>query len=203
MELLSPLKTVCAALALACALPASAAVINFDDVEAPMFFGGAPLSNEYAALGVSFSGATGTGGSLIDQGAELGFMARSGANFLGFNSYDGFGVDQRISFAADQSAVSIFTATYEAELGPVSFTLNAFDAGGALLGTTTIEGTRDWKELAFVGAGIRSVTVSSSAGIWGLDDLNTSVSPVPEPATYAMFGAGLALMFAARRKRVQ
>lgn len=206
MYLPSQLKHVCAALALACALPAGATVIDFDDVSAPILFSDtAPLTSQYAALGVGFAGASATGGSLIDQDADLGIVARSGANFLGFNVDADSGPDERISFAAGQESVSIFAATYEALVEPVSFTMSAFDGLGNLLGSTTIAGARDWQELTLSLSGIRSVVVSSSAGSWGLDDLSfTGASAeVPEPATFGLIGAAFAGLILSRRKRAK
>lgn len=197
---LSQLKRFCALLALACTLPASAAVIDFDGSAAPLLFSeSTTLTDQYGALGVSFAGATGVGGAILDQGAEFGFPARSGSNFLAFNLDASVGPDERISFAAVQNTVSVFAATFE----EASFTMSAFDGSGNLLGSTTLAGSRDWQELTLALAGIRSVVVSSTAFGWALDDLTFSGAPgeVPEPATLGLMGLGLAGALAARRKR--
>lgn len=204
MHLPSRLHHVCAALALACALPASATVIDFEGTGAPIFFSdAAPLSTRYAAQGVSFAGVGGIGGAVVHQEVELGIAARSGTDFLGFNLDAGIGPDERISFAAGQDTVSIFAATYEALVEPVSFSMSAFDALGNLLGSTTIAGARDWRELTLSASGIHSVVVSSTAYTWGLDDLSfTGASAdVPEPATFGLIGAALAGAMLSRRRR--
>lgn len=204
MQVRTQLQRLGAILALACTLPAGAAAasIDFDDRDGALLFAdAAPLSSEYAAHGISFAGVGGPGGVLVHQEINLGIGARSGSNFLGVNLDAGSSASQRISFAADLSAVSLFAATYDAEEYAVSFSLSAFDAMGNLLGSTSIAGARDWQELALTAAGIRSVVLSSDAYTWGVDDLSFAVSPVPEPATWGMLGAGLLLMAAAGRRR--
>lgn len=201
MHLPSPFKHLCAALALACALPATAAVIDFDDDAAPMLFTDAmPLGAEYQHLGVTFSGASGVGGAILNQEAEVGFLARSGSNFLAFERDAGFGTDERISFATVQSAISLFAATLDDK---ASFSLSAFDGLGNLLGSTSIAASRDWQELTLAFSGIRSVVVSSTAFGWSLDDLSFTAAPaeVPEPATVGLIGMALAGLMAARRRR--
>lgn len=205
MHLLSQFQSVCAAIALACAVPASAGVINFDGTGAPITLAQAtPLSSYYAAQGVRFAGVSGAGGSILNDGAEYGFTARSGSDFLAFLLDDGSGLanasgpDERISFASEQSRVSIFAATIEDQ----GFTMSAFDGIGNLLGSTSVAGNRDWQELTLAFSGIRSVVVSSSAYAWALDDLDFSASAeVPEPGSLALLGAGLLGGLAARRKR--
>jgi hypothetical protein len=207
MHLLSQLKFVGAALALACALPAGAGVIDFDDVAAPILFAdAAPLGARYQAAGAIFSGVSGSSGAILNDGAELGFTARSGSNFLAFEADAGVGPDQRISFASAQNGVSLFAASLEtltADAQRASFTLSAFDDLGALLGSTTIDTARDWQELSLALAGIRSVVVSSTALGWALDDLSFSgpAADVPEPASVGLIGLALAGLMAARRKR--
>jgi hypothetical protein len=192
------LKQLSAVVALAVTLPASAGVVDFDGTGAPEVFADTvALSAHYASLGLTFAGIGGSGGYILNQGAELGFMARSGTDFLAFNVEAGTGGEERISFASAQDTVSVHAATYE----DGTFTMTAFDAAGTVLGFASLVASRDWQALTFNHAGIRSVVVTSTAGGWALDDLSFNASAVvPEPGSLALLGAGLLGLAALRRK---
>ena len=200
MRLAPVFKRLAVVATLAATLPASAAVIDFDGTGASGLFLTAPtLSDYYAPLGVTFSGAGGVGGSILNQSAELGFMARSGTDFLALNTEGGTGQAERISFASEQHSVAIHAATY----GEGTFTLTAFDVAGNVLAFVTQAATRDWQALTLNHAGIRSVVVEGTTIGWGLDDLSFegNAALVPEPAGLALFGAGLLGLVGVRRKR--
>jgi hypothetical protein len=200
MQLRSKYNAAFIALALLCGAPASAAVIDFDGTGAPdVFVDTAPLSSQYAGLGVTFAGATGIGGSILNQASEFGFGARSGTDFLAFNVDAGTGTDERISFASDQNMVSLYAATIDS----AAFTLSAFDIGGNLLGSTSLNADGNWQELTLALAGIRSVVLSSTAFSFALDDLvfEGEAAQVPEPASVGLIAAGLLGFAAARRRR--
>jgi hypothetical protein len=200
MRLAPLLKRLAIVATLAATLPASAAVIDFDGTGASGVFVSAPaLSDYYLPLGVTFSGAAGLGGSILNQSAELGFMARSGTDFLVLNTEAGTGQAERIAFSNEQHSVSIHAATY----GEGTFTLTAFDAAGNVLAFITQAATREWQALTLNHAGIRSVVVEGTTVGWGLDDLSFegNAALVPEPAGLALFGAGLLGLVGMRRRR--
>lgn len=199
MRLASTLKSLATVFCLLAALPASAGVIDFDGMAAPALFADTtPLSDQYAGLGITFSGATGLGGELLDQAAEMGFMARSGTDFLAFNTEAGLGQDERIAFAGTQSSVSVYLASLPRGI----FTLTAFDGGGNLLGATSLASSREWQAMTLSYEGIRSAVVASTASSWALDDVSfTASGEVPEPGGIVLLGVALLGLVGSRRER--
>ena len=83
------LITICAAVTVILTVSGvvQAMVINFDDVAAPdMFLNTTHLTDQYASLGVHFSGPSDIdGGAILNQSSNFGVNALSGVNFLAFN----------------------------------------------------------------------------------------------------------------------
>ncbi len=167
------------------------------------FFGNnaaTPLTEFYAPMGVHFSGpGLGSGGAIMNDGANFGISAHSGTNFLAFNrnaSYPGFWYlpafggtasdPETITFDDPQSKVSIWAAgSFVAH----TFEMQAFGPGSNLLSTDELT-TKGWKKLTVSGAGITSVTLTEIGHPWDswvYDDL--SFTPI-DPAGVGTDGIG-------------
>jgi hypothetical protein len=188
--------------------PAGAQVMTIDfdtapgggTVVAPINFSETTrLTTLYAPLGVTFSGPGGNdGGAILNQDSNFGVNARSGVNFLAFNrdpnarlSDGGRPIDpETIAFATPQGQVSIFAS---GGFSANSFRIDAFDAGGSLIGSGTgTSGVGAYVQLSVAAAGIRSVvlTGTGAAPFFVYDDL--SFTSVPEPSSLALTGVALA-----------
>lgn len=114
-------------------------VLDFDDTSAQCAFAGtAPLRNQYAGLGVYFSGrVANNGGAVLDACSGFSVSGYSAPNFLAFNSsatYPGGGV------ATTPELVRFVTPKSHVELGfaspaPGTFVMIAFDSAGGVVGS--------------------------------------------------------------------
>ena len=86
-------------------------------------------------------------------------------------------------------------------LGGLGVSYQAFSSGGALLETVVAASTTDFDPFSFSVAQIRRIDIVQPNDGWGhaLDNLNFTAA-VPEPATLALMGLGLAGI-GYRRKR--
>ena len=141
-------KSVFASLAVSTLLAASAqavtTVIDFDHdaagklLAAPGTYAAAKsLTTLYSSLGVTFGGpgvGTATGGAILNSAAG-GFSvpARSGANFLAFDTYTNINGPEVITFAQAASNVTI----YAAAPSPAVFTMTGYNSAGVLVATST------------------------------------------------------------------
>ncbi len=180
------------------AAPLAAQSIDFDGTGAPCLFEAtSPLATRYASLGVTFAG----GGAILNECGNFGISARSGTDFLAFSSGGGYAVGPlQVAFANPIGAFSIYAGSD----GTETFLLSAFATDGSLLGTSTVTAAAGtWGELAFADArGVSSVRVTTTAGAYVFDDLMLGGTVVPEPATFALVGGGLAgLVLSMRRRR--
>lgn len=174
--------------------------IDFDGTGAPCcFVDTTPLTNFYAGQGVTFSGAGGSGGSILNLSGGFGFNARSGSDFLAFNTSVGTGSIQVMTFSNAASSVSIWANNNDFN----RFTLEAFDVNNISLDLDSVDAGQGWQELTVSGAGIAYVHLSGAfPGAWAYDDLSFSDDrqSVPEPGSLALVGLGLAA-FALRKRK--
>jgi hypothetical protein len=115
---------------------AATTTITFDDTLAPAgFHGTAPLTDQYAALGVTFSGpSAGAGGAVLNQGSGFFVAGVSGPNFLAFNVAEGYPVGpETITFAQPVQRVSIKAGAADEGLA----VLAAYD-GATMLGVDAV-----------------------------------------------------------------
>ena len=147
---------------------AAPATINFDDVTAPCSFSETvPLTNQYSAQGVTFSGpGAGLGGALINECGSFGVSGQSSPNFLGFNT-NGYGTGpETITFSTPTDGVSILAGSrYSGEV-----TLTAYD-GVTQVGQKMLTLSTTMTSLSVSATSISSVVISFTSTTLVVDDL--------------------------------
>lgn len=215
MKLKASFAVLASALALA-AGHASATTLTFEDLAE-----GVTLSNQYAALGAIFTpnAFTGAGGPTGDWATNtdmtitatdvggLGTPTLVSGKVLhafgtiypnaGWLSEDG-DASFRITFT---SPVSFISAAFAGVSTPADVRLIAFNGATQLANVTSAVTTGQFT-LSYSAAAITSVIITpGSFNDWvGVDNITYTLAAVPEASTYAMMGAGLALLALRRRK---
>lgn len=203
-----------AGLTLACA-QASATTLSFEDLAA-----GTTLSNQYAALGATFSpnAFTGTGSStsgevwasnadmtiVLSTGTDAGGLGTpaglvSGNILRSFNGWLAEDGDPSFTITFSGPATD-FSAAFAGVSTAADVTLFAFN-GATLVGTVSGATTGQFV-LSFAGP-VTSVAIRpGSFNDWvGVDNISYTLAAVPEVSTYAMMGLGLALLAFKRRRQ--
>jgi hypothetical protein len=173
-------------------------LINFDDRTAPpIFVDTMPLTNEYASLGVNFSG----GGHVLNSDSGFGMslgLPFSAPNFLAFNAeISGASPPETITF---NYLVSSFSLDFAGSVGTIS--LRGFRDGGFVNAANLNSNSAfNWSTLTLA-AGLYDTIVfevSKTDGSFVVDNL--SITAVPEPAGLVLgLTAGAAGLFVRRRR---
>ncbi len=193
------------------ALPGPASTLDFDSVAA-----GTLIAPGGAVGGITFSYNFGVTSMAVTDGNQFGgggpFATTSGSNFLGTDDTDlflddddfgmGFAASNAIGFfviTAETPGVSLFDDDIQLTVGSTTALLdvNAVQqtlSDGALV---FFLGIID-DSAAFTSANL-STPNSSGAFLYSLDDITTSA--VPLPAAFWLFGSGLAVLLALRKRR--
>lgn len=138
--------------------------INFDDQPAPcVFVETVPISDEYTALGVTFSG---TGFSVLDQCGSFGVFGYSAPKFLAWNTavtndtetMSFTPVAKNVSFLAGSSTGNMLSA-------------EAFDGDGQSLGIVSISLTSTLQPLSLPYMGIKEVQITAYGSQGVIDNL--------------------------------
>lgn len=172
-------------------------MVDFELGAPTVFNNQVPLTNEFAGLGVNF---TGQGEVLNMSSFTIG--SNSGTDALAFNSSVLIAGPELAVFDFDIQSVSLFVAVGG---GATPVTVRAFDVSNTLLGLTTQSVGSTYSQLSLSGIGnIRSISVNTNATVWAIDDLEfqAGANAVPEPASLAMFGfAAVGLVAGGVRRR--
>ncbi len=199
---MSKFKVVAASLLLGISGLVNAAVvtIDFDGTGAPDTFSQTqPLTNLYSPQGVTFSGVNGSSGSILNQGGNFGFNARSGTDFFAYNT-SGTGSIFDLTFSSAISSFSIWAASSVRD----TYSIEAFDSNGASIDTDSLIVSSAWQELSVAGSGIARIRIDASAIDFGaFDDMTFSTdrtTRVPEPGTLMLLGVAMACLATNRRR---
>jgi hypothetical protein len=177
--------------------PAGSVIIDFDDLpQPPVFLETTALRDEYAGLGVTFSGPNPLdGGAILDQESNFVVSGYSAPNFLAFNCdshlSDG-GIPtapERLTFSSLVSFVGINVGSF-ASLGDV-LTMEAFNDNDQLVDTNSVVLQPDLLPLTVAGDGIRYVVIGQVPPcVWVADDLSFEVGTVSvEPMSWGRLRA--------------
>lgn len=178
----------------------NASVITFSEVPATNS-NCCYLTNEYAALGVTFmnNGGSVWGGNSAGNPGNWGVDGTNTPPFLGFNGIGPFGgYSASLVFAAPIANFSLDVSPTNGSAPTDQFTLTAYDSASAVLfsQTVTLSTINVWQSILAGSSGISRVDImGTGSGFhpFGIDNLqwNASVGQVPEPSTFILAAIGL------------
>jgi len=180
---------------------AGAVTITFDVLpDGTPTFGQESITNQYAPWGVTF--ASETGGVLKNAALAFHYSDIPGFEALS-NSTDGSGDREtflNVFFTNPASGISF--DIYNG--GGLLETIRTFGAGGAPLSTISDTHASDhaYELITLADTGVLELQIQQPQSGWIFEIKNLSFTEeVPEPATLAIMGAGLAAMSMARRRK--
>lgn len=197
---------------IACAVPASATIITFDDLAI-----GTILSNQYAGVTFTPNALSGPGGPngnwatntdltiVSATGADVGNLGEPSLvsgnlvrSFAGWQGEDG-DASLRISFAAPVRSFSLDFAGLSNANNTQIFVYDGEVLLGSMMGTSIGQVTLSW-----TAASITSVVVTpGDQQDWVSFDNLSFTGGIPEPASWTLLIAGFGLTGAAMRRRVR
>jgi hypothetical protein len=174
-------------------------IITFEDLPDANFFNGGGQNIGTFYSGITFGpDVTGLSVSRFGGYDDAGFPPHSGDVVI----WDAADATINISFDTPLQSFGIWYTTFD------PLTLQAFDSGDSLLGTVVgdpnTDGTTGTSSfLSLSGPGIMSVTLTSTPGLFVLDDLTIAAGAgaAPEPGPFALIPVGVGLMFLIRARR--
>ena len=216
------LQAVVAASTLLVAMSASAQSYNItfdtgDPINGLAF--GATLANQYAAFGVTFSpnAFSGAGNSSTGEdwatNTNMGIVSSTGTDVCAVGAPSLVGSNLLHSFngwlnengdpsfrASFVGGITAFSAAFAGATVGADVRLFAY-SGATLLGSVAGVGSGQFS-LAFAAPNITSIVVTpGSFADWvGVDNIQYTLAPIPEPGTYALMGLGLCAVAWARRR---
>ncbi|MET0025100.1 MAG: PEP-CTERM sorting domain-containing protein [Sedimenticola sp.] len=180
---------------------ANAVVIDFDDLA-----DGTSLTTQYSSLGAVFTGFEDSREIAPEvRNQEYISVPQSSPNYLtNFFNYPSTSTSDRldeirISFLAPASDISFYLNT--ASTNTITVDIFAFD--GSLIQTVGLTGSGTdnvFHSLTDTNVGRISMYQPSDGWWWSMDTLSYEIADIPEPATLALMGLGLAGIGWKRRK---
>jgi hypothetical protein len=143
-------------------------------------------------LSATFSSSHDPGGFVVDSAGLPAPFATLSGNVLGDPGLLGLGnLTLTVTFSVDVSSISLNFAVNA--FSPTAFTLNAFDSG-IPVGSATATGSIPKGSISFSGADFDSVTLSTPAPFFAVDDIAVTATVIPEPGGLAAIGVLLVAM---------